>query len=100
MNLDLQIEGKYSQRTEDLQNLKQSSSEEGMLQDAPNEHAVSVLRTLTITLGMLFSIAMIILFKPAMAFIYVTLTLGTSSTMAIGSEKIITFLPERIWTKK
>jgi len=100
MNHDLQIEGIYSQRTEDLQHLKQLSSEYEMPQDPPNEYAVFVLKALAIFFGMACSLAMIILMKPAMAFIYVTLVLSGSGTIAMGSEKIITFLPEKIWVSK
>lgn len=100
MNLDLQIEGRYSQRTEDLQHLKQSFSEYEIPVNAPSENAVSILKGLSLILGIVFSLATIIVMKPAMAFIYVTLILGASGTIAIGSEKIITILPERIWSSK
>jgi len=100
MNLDLQIEGRYSQRTEDLQHLKQSSNGYEMPDNAPSEHAVSIMKILSLILGMVLSLAMIIFMKPALAFIYVTLILGASGTIAMGSEKIITILPERFWSSK
>lgn len=97
MNLDLHIEGRYSQRTEDLQHLKQITHEYEMPFDAPSEHAVSVLKMLALILGVFFSLTSIILMDPAMAFIFVTLILSTSGTIVMGSEKIITIFPERIW---
>ncbi|MBS0630011.1 MAG: hypothetical protein JSS30_07315 [Verrucomicrobia bacterium] len=100
MNVDLQIEGRYSQRTEDLQHLKQCSTGTEAPSEAPSEYAVSVFKALALILGAVFSLATIILMKPAIAFIYVTLILGASGTIAMGSEKIITILPARIWTSK
>lgn len=97
MNLDLQIEGRYSQRTEDLQHLKQSLVEFELPLDAPSEHSVSIFKTLVITLALFFSLTTILLMEPAMAFIYVTLIVSGCGTMVMGSEKIIRILPEKIW---
>jgi hypothetical protein len=97
MNLDLQIEGRYSQRTEDIQHLKQIPVEFELPLDAPSEHAVSVFKALVITLALFFSLATIIFMQPAMAFIYVTLILSGGGSMVVGSEKIIRILPERLW---
>lgn len=97
MNLDLHIEGRYSQRTEDLQHLKQIHHEYEMPFDAPSGHAVSILKMLAIIVGLFFSLAAVFLMDPAMAFIFVTLILSASGTVVIGSEKIITILPERLW---
>lgn len=98
MNLDLQIEGKYSQRTEDLQHLKEIHAEYEAPLDPPNGYAVAILKAFIAIIAIFFSSAAVISMDPDIAFISVTLILITCGTVLAGAEKIITLFPERIWS--
>ena len=97
MNLDIQVDGAYSQRMEDLKHLSEQQIEFEIPVCLLSEHAVNAFKALATFLGICFSLIAVIFMDAQMAFISVTLILIASSAIIVGSEKIITLFPKKLW---
>ncbi len=96
MNLDLQVEGRHSQRIADLQKLHQR---EALLpiSKSRNGASVTILRILTIIAAIFFSLLTATTLRTEVAFISIILILFTAAAIFLAAEKIIYLLPENLW---